>query len=122
MRKYDVFLDRLAKVSETFNERRRSGQKVQNVQMVFLRADYMVDWPTDFTRDPSLKLVEFNTVAAGMLPVTARTCQVQNYVAGKYASEFLFEYENQGDLLYYARQEPALAGNFFLNSSQSQID
>jgi hypothetical protein len=90
--------------------------------MVLLRADYMVDWPSDASQRPQLKLVEFNTVAAGMLPVTARTCQMQNYVTGKYASEFHFEYENGGDLLYYAREEPALQENFILNDSQTQID
>ena len=69
-----------------------------------------------------MKLVEFNTVACGMLPVTSRTSQMQNYVAGKYESEFRFEYENGGDLLYFARQDPALANNFILNPSQSHID
>ena len=47
MRKYDEFLDRLALVSERFNDLRRQGVKVQNVQMVLLRTDYMVDWPAE---------------------------------------------------------------------------
>lgn len=47
MRKYDEFLDRLAQVSESFNARRRQGLKVQNIQMVVLRTDYMVDWPSE---------------------------------------------------------------------------
>ena len=79
----------------------------------------MIDWPTQEADQPSLKLVEFNTIAAGMLPVTARTAQVQNYVAAKYRSELSFEYETEGDLLHYAKQEPRLADNYILNPSET---
>ena len=122
MRKLDPFMDRLLQISEAVNLRRAQGLKVQNIQACLLRSDYMIDWPQDTHAEPALKLVEFNTVACGMLPVTARTSQMQEYVAAKYGSDFTYNYENQGDSLFFARQDSRLRDNFILNPSQSQID
>lgn len=122
MRKYDIFMDSLIQLSEAVNKRRREGLRVQNIQVCFLRADYMIDWPLDFEAEPSLKLVEFNTIACGMLPVTARTSQMQEYVATKYGSDLTYPYGNQADFLFFARQDPRLHNNFILNPSQYQID
>ena len=44
--------------------------------MVFLRSDYMFDWPIDQNQSPSPKLVEYNTIATGMGPATAKANQV----------------------------------------------
>jgi hypothetical protein len=102
MRKYDYFMDRLLQISEKLNERRRSGLKTQEIQACLTRADYIIDWSRLTAEEPNLKLVEFNTIACGMLPVTALTSQLQEYVANKYGSDFEYSYGNRGDSLFYA--------------------
>jgi hypothetical protein len=102
MRKYDSFMDRLLQISEKLNERRKTGLKTQEIQFCLMRADYIIDWSRLTAEEPNLKLVEFNTIACGMLPVTAITSQLQEYIANKYGLDFDYSYGNRGDSLFYA--------------------
>lgn len=80
----------------------------------------MVDWKPEGL--PGLKLVEFNTVATGMSTSTARVNQMQTYIATKYERDLKFEYDNGGKGDHFIKDDPAFAGNFFLQPSESQID
>jgi glutathione synthase len=120
--KHDELMTRLVQLSEAFDKRRKSGAKVQNISMINLRVDYMVDWYLDATKAPSLKLVEYNTIATGMGPATAKANQMQNYIANKYRTFLNYTYGNDGDNNHFAKKDPSLQGNFILEPSQGQID
>ncbi len=55
----DPFLKRLIDISKAYSSMSRDTR--QNIQMLILRSDYMLDRATN-----SLKLVEFNTIAAAL--------------------------------------------------------
>jgi hypothetical protein len=57
--KTDPFVQKLLRISENFQ--RAPVDNRQNIHMLILRSDYMVDAPSR-----SLKLVEFNTIAAAL--------------------------------------------------------
>lgn len=60
-RESDELIRRMLEISEAFAEQTTR----QNIHLCILRPDYMVDKQTD-----SLKLVEYNTIAAGLLCLT----------------------------------------------------
>ena len=65
----DPFLQRLINVSKAFNKMPKDQR--QNIQMLILRSDYMLDRATN-----SLKLVEFNTIAAALTSLSQRVYEV----------------------------------------------
>lgn len=58
--------------------------------MCVLRADYMIDWPQDY--EAKLKLVEYNTIAVSMLPVSYKVSLIHNYILNKYKPDLLLNY------------------------------
>ena len=55
----DLFIQRLVKVSQAFNDPTRKSPK-QNVHMCIFRTDFMIDMFSG-----KLKIIEFNTIATG---------------------------------------------------------
>ena len=58
--------------------------------MCVLRSDYMIDWPKDY--QAKLKLVEYNTVAVSMLPVSNKVSLIHNYIFNKYKTDLALNY------------------------------
>ena len=89
--KHDEFLKDLVSISEEYRRYSQSTcvetrNKVQHIQMCVLRNDYMVDIPSN-----TVKLVEYNTIAAGMGILCQKVKQVQEYVSHKY--ELTYNYK-----------------------------
>lgn len=78
--KVDKFMRRLIEVSETFQIQRESGLPTQDIHMCVLRTDFMIDWP-----QRSVKLVEYNTIASGMMSLSSKASQIHDYLLDKYA-------------------------------------
>lgn len=55
--------------------------------MLILRSDYMLDRMTN-----SLKLVEFNTIAAALTSLANRVWEVQSMILDKYSDKLKFNY------------------------------
>lgn len=115
----DDFLKRMLEVSAEFNARKSAGLPVQNTHMCILRSDYMIDWP-DLTQAPQLKLVEYNTVAVSLLPVSHRVKLLQRNINLKYKDDLPFNYVNDFD--HYLNTDPAFSANPILQEGYSQFD
>ena len=50
----------------------------------------MIDWPKDY--QAKLKLVEYNTVAVSMLPVSNKVSLIHNYILKKYKTDLALNY------------------------------
>lgn len=60
--------------------------------MLILRSDYMLDRATN-----SLKLVEFNTIAAALTSLGARVHEVQSQILDKYRDQLALNYDTDAN-------------------------